>query len=270
MCGRYASSRKPEDLAGLFDVVAWDPTETLAQNWNIGPTDPVYAVLDRVPKGEGGGGAARSASDRGGGRATGGRHLRTLRWGLVPSWAKTPGSGAKMINARAETIHEKPAFRRPFTARRCLIPADGYYEWFTPDVPPGTPKSRVKKQPYFITPADGSVMAMAGLYEFWRDRDIPSEDPAAWWTTCTIVTVAAEPALASIHDRMPLVLPPDRWGAWLDPALTDPNEARALLAPPPPGLMEARPVAPAVGNIRNNGPELTRELTPGSEPDGLF
>lgn len=254
MCGRYASSRKPEDLAGLFDVAAWDPTEALAQNWNIGPTDPVYAVLDRVPKGE---------SEKV-------RQLRALRWGLVPSWAKTPASGVKMINARAETLHEKPAFRRPFAARRCLIPADGYYEWFTPDIPPGTPKSKVKKQPFFITPADGSVLAMAGLYEFWRDRDIPSEDPAAWWTTCTIVTVAAEPALASIHDRMPLALPRDRWDDWLDPALTDPEEARALLAPPPPGLMEARPVAPAVGNIRNNGPELTRELTPGLEPDGLF
>ena len=250
MCGRYASSRKPEDLVGLFDAVAWDPTETLAQNWNIGPTDPVYAVLERAPKGEG--------------EVV--RQLRALRWGLVPSWAKSPGSGVKMINARAETAHEKPAYRRSLAARRCLLPADGYYEWFTPEVPPGTPKSRIKKQPYFITPADGSVMAMAGLYEFWRNRDIPSDDPAAWLCTCTVVTTAAEPALAPIHDRMPLVLRPDRWDDWLDPGLTDPEEARALLAPPPPGLLEARPVGPAVGNIRNNGPELTREL----EPDGLF
>ena len=268
MCGRYASSRKPEDLVGLFDAVAWDPTEALAQNWNIGPTDPVYAVLERVPRGEESGPL---------------RQLRTLRWGLVPSWAKSPGSGVKMINARAETVHEKPAYRRPLAARRCLLPADGYYEWASPspdhhpstrrfapqnspEATPGTPKSRVKKQPYFITPADGSVMAMAGLYEFWRDRDIASEDPAAWLCTCTIITTAAEPALASIHDRMPLVLRPDRWDAWLDPALTDPDEARALLAPPPPGLLEARPVGPAVGNIRNNGPELTREPA----PDGLF
>ena len=251
MCGRYASSRKPEDLVGLFDAVAWDPTETLAQNWNIGPTDPVYAVLERARKGEEGGPA---------------RQLRTLRWGLVPSWAKSPGSAVKMINARAETAHEKPAYRRSLAARRCLLPADGYYEWFTPDVAAGTPKSRIKKQPYFITPADGSVMAMAGLYEFWRNRDIPSDDPAAWLCTCTVVTTAAEPALAPIHDRMPLVLRPDRWDDWLDPGLTDPEEARALLAPPPPGLLEARPVGPAVGNIRNNGPELTREPA----PDGLF
>ncbi|WP_042405345.1 SOS response-associated peptidase [Streptacidiphilus carbonis] len=251
MCGRYASSRKPEDLVGLFDVASWDPTEALAQNWNIGPTDPVYAVLDRAVRGE---------------HPEPVRQLRTLRWGLVPSWAKDARGGARMINARVEGIQEKPSFRKALAKRRCLIPADGYYEWFTPEVPPGTPKSRIRKQPHFITPADGSVLAMAGLYEFWRDRGVPDDDPAAWLCTCTIVTTAAEPALAAIHDRMPLRLLPEHWDAWLDPALDDADEARALLAPPPPGLMEARPVSPAVGNIRNNGPELIRPL----EPDGLF
>jgi putative SOS response-associated peptidase YedK len=243
MCGRFVSSRKPEDLVQLFDVARWEPAEALAQDWNVSPTKSVYAVLDRPVKGEGPAPV---------------RQLRTLRWGLVPSWAKSPEAAVKMINARAETVHDKPSYRQPFAARRCLIPADGYYEWASPS-----------KQPYFVTLADGSVMAMAGLYEFWRDRTVPAQDPGAWWCTCTVVTTAAEPALASIHERMPLVLPPERWDAWLDPSLTDPDEARTLLAPPPPGLMEARPVSAAVGSFRNNGPELLLRVEP-EQPMLLF
>lgn len=115
MCGRYAASRKPEDLVGLFDVRQWDPEEALAPNWNVAPTDTTYAVLERP--------------DKETGEVV--RQLRTLRWGLVPGWAKSPDVGVKMINARAETVHEKASFRRPFAARRCLLPADGYYEWVT-------------------------------------------------------------------------------------------------------------------------------------------
>lgn len=257
MCGRYAASRKPEDLVELFGVARWDATEALAPDWNVAPTKPVYAVLERAVKEQG---------------PEPVRQLRTLRWGLVPFSAASPDVGVRMINARAETLHEKPAYRRPFAARRCLLPADGYYEWFTPPVAPGTPKSRVRKQPYFITPRDGSVMAMAGLYEFWRDRSVPADDPAAWWCTCAVVTTAAEPDLARIHERMPLVLQPGSWDAWLDPALTDPDEVRTLLAPPPPGLLEARPISPDVGNIRNNSPELQLrvEAEPTQEPATLF
>ena len=109
------------------------------------------------------------------------RQLRVLRWGLVPSWAKTPEGAAEMINARAETVHEKPSFRRPFAARRCLLPADGYYEWVTGpqerQLEEQGKRKRPRKQPYFVTPADGSVMAMAGLYEFWRDRTLPDDHP---------------------------------------------------------------------------------------------
>jgi putative SOS response-associated peptidase YedK len=254
MCGRFVASRKPEDLVQLFDVARWDPVEALAQDWNVGPTKSVHAVLDRPLKDQG---------------PSPVRQLRTLRWGLVPSWAKSPEAAVKMINARAETVHDKPSYRRSFAARRCLVPADGYYEWATSESEPGTPKSRIKKQPYFIAPADGSVMAMAGLYEFWRDRTVPEQDPAAWWCTCTVVTTAAEPALAPIHERMPLVLPPDRWDAWLNPALTDPDQARLLLAPPPPGGLEARPVSSAVGSVRNNGPELLLPVEP-ERPMQLF
>ncbi|MCX4660207.1 SOS response-associated peptidase [Streptomyces uncialis] len=275
MCGRYASSRRPEDLAGIFGITAWEPTETLAPDWNVAPTKEVFAVLDRPVK---------DAEDP---RPV--RQLRTLKWGLVPSWAKTPEGAARMINARAETVHEKPSFRRPFTARRCLLPADGYYEWVTAaaerELEVEGRKKRPRKQPYFVTPADGSVFAMAGLYEFWRDRTLPDEHPLAWWVTCTIITTEAETTplagaagdgdgdgpgtLAEIHPRMPLMLTPDRWDAWLDPARTDPGEVRALLEPPPTGLLRAYPVGTAVSNVRNNGPELLTELD-GPEEATLF
>ncbi|MFF4161110.1 SOS response-associated peptidase [Streptomyces sp. NPDC001678] len=267
MCGRYAASRRPEDLAGLFEVEKWVPEETLAPDWNVAPTKSVYAVLERPLK---------DAADR---RPV--RQLRALRWGLVPSWAKTPEGAAKLINARAETVHEKPSFRRAFESRRCLLPADGYYEWVTGaqerELEEKGRRKRARKQPYFVTPVDGSVMAMAGVYEFWRDPTLPPDHPRAWWATCSVITteaetepfamaapsVSAEPgpsSLAEIHPRMPLLLTPDRWDAWLDPARTDPEELRALLAPPPPGLVRAYPVATAVSDVRNNGPELLTEL----------
>ncbi|CAM5411013.1 hypothetical protein SABIM44S_01765 [Streptomyces abikoensis] len=252
---------------GLFGVEKWEPSEALAPDWNVAPTKSVYAVLERPLK---------DAGDR---RPV--RQLRPLRWGLVPSWAKSPEGAAKMINARSETVHEKPSYRRAFEARRCLIPADGYYEWVTGaaerELEEKGRKKRTRKQPYFVTPADGSVMAMAGLYEFWRDPTLPPDHPQAWWATCTVLTTEAEarpfarpegvPApeggprsLAEIHPRMPLVLPPDRWAAWLDPGRTDPEELRGLLAPPPAGSVRAYPVTTAVSDVRNNGPELVKEL----------
>ncbi|PNE39035.1 SOS response-associated peptidase [Streptomyces noursei] len=276
MCGRYAASRQPEDLVGIFDVQQWQPTETLAPSWNIAPTANVQAVLERPLKGE-----AAAAFPPGPVR-----QLRTLKWGLVPSWAKSPEGAARMINARAETVHEKPSFRQAFATRRCLLPGDGYFEWVTGaaerELEEQGRKKRPRKQPYFVTPADGSVMAMAGLYEFWRDRTLPGDHPLAWWVTCTVVTTEAETTplawatgddgprtLADIHPRMPLVLPPDRWDAWLDPARTDPDDLRALLSPPPPGLMRAHPVPTGVSNVRNNGPELVTELE-GPEVGTLF
>ncbi|MFF2807494.1 SOS response-associated peptidase [Streptomyces sp. NPDC058000] len=276
MCGRYAASRQPEDLVGIFGVQQWEPTESLAPSWNVAPTDNVQVVLERPLKGE-----AAAAFPPGPVR-----QLRTLKWGLVPAWAKSPEGAARMINARSETVHEKPSFRQAFAARRCLLPGDGYFEWVTGSAERQLEeqgrKKRPRKQPYFVTPADGSVMAMAGLYEFWRDRTLPGDHPLAWWVTCTVVTTEAETtplagagggegpqSLAEIHPRMPLLLPPDRWNAWLDPARTDPDDLRALLAPPPSGLLRAHPVPTDVSNVRNNGPELVTELD-GPEVGTLF
>jgi putative SOS response-associated peptidase YedK len=271
MCGRYAASRRPEDLAGVFEIEKWEPEETLAPDYNVAPTKEVHVVLDRPLK---------DADDR---RPV--RQLRKLKWGLVPSWAKSPEGAARMINARAESVHEKPSYRRAFAARRCILPADGYYEWVTGkqerDLEVEGKKKRPRKQPYFVLPADGSVFAMAGLYEFWRDRTLPDDHPQAWWATCSVITTEAEKtplavapadgphALADIHPRMPLMLTPDRWDAWLDPARTDLDDLRPLLDPPPAGLMRAYPVSTAVSNVRNNGPELLKELE-GPEEGTLF
>ncbi|MEU6388655.1 SOS response-associated peptidase [Streptomyces sp. NPDC046939] len=271
MCGRYASSRGPEDLAAIFEIEKWEPEEGYEPDYNVAPTKEVYAVLDRPVK---------DADDP---RPV--RQLRKLRWGLVPSWAKTPEGAARMINARAETVHEKPSYRRAFAARRCVLPADGYYEWVTGErereLEVEGKRKRPRKQPYFVTPADGSVFAMAGLYEFWRDRTLADDHPLAWWVTCSVITTEAESAplgvapeggprsLADIHPRMPLMLTPDRWDAWLDPGLSDVESARALLAPPPGGLMRAYPVSTAVSNVRNNGAELVKEID-GPEEGTLF
>lgn len=243
MCGRYAASRRPEDLVEEFEVTL-TPGRALPASYNVAPTDSVYAVLERAPR-----------EDR---DAPPVRQLRTLRWGLVPSWAKTAAIGAKMINARLETVAEKPAFRKAFATRRTLLPADGYYEWYG--------EQRGRKQPYFIRPSDGGVLAMAGLYEFWRDPAKGDEDPDAWLSTCTVITTSATDDLGRIHDRMPMLVQPPRYGEWLDPAIADADRLRALLVPAAPGLLTAFPVSAEVNSVRNNGPHLVEPLGPEPVP----
>ncbi|MEU6809942.1 SOS response-associated peptidase [Streptomyces sp. NPDC046831] len=246
MCGRYVSTRRPDDLVQHFGVSEWHPEEKLAPSWNVAPTDDVYAVLERTP--------------RGGDDAPARRQLRPVRWGLVPSWAKDVRIGSRLINARVETLHEKPAFRGAFARRRCLLPADGFYEWQQARTEGA---GRTRKQPYFIHPEDDRVMALAGLYEYWRDpRVARDDDPAAWLITCTIVTTEATDAAGRVHPRMPLALSPDHYDAWLDPHHEDPAALRALLTQPADGHLDARPVSPAVNNVRNNGPQLLEEATP--------
>ena len=192
------------------------------------------------------------------------RTLRMVRWGLVPSWAKDVKGGARMINARSETAGEKPAFRRALNARRCLIPADGWYEW---------QRGKDHKQPYYTHYIDGSSLAMAGLWEYWKPKDDPDGEYPDGLVTATVLTAAAVGPLAQVHDRMPLVLAPSAWDAWLDPDTgADDPAVSGLLVPPPPELvaaMEIRPVGVAVNNVRNNGAELLAPLPPEEVPAPL-
>jgi len=156
------------------------------------------------------------------------------------------------------TVHEKPAFRRPFASRRCLLPADGYFEWYSTDQK--TKAGKPLKQPFFIRPADGGVLAMAGLYEIWRDPTREEDDPMRFLWSCTVITTTAEDAVGHIHDRMPLMVERDRWAAWLDPATAGVDDLLGLLVPAAPGRLEAYPVSTAVNSVRNNGPELLDPL----------
>jgi putative SOS response-associated peptidase YedK len=245
MCGRYASSRRPEDLVEEFEIDKVEVAEPLPPDYNVAPTKQVYAVVQRPtdPQDEHG------ASER---------QLRSVRWGLVPFWAKDPSVGNKMINARMETVHEKPAYRRPFASRRCLLPADGYFEWYATEQK--TKAGKPVKQPFFIHPADGGVLAMAGLYEVWRDKTRDDDDPRRFLWSCTVITTSAEDSVGHIHDRMPLMVERDRWASWLDPAVHDPDTLKQLLVPAAPGRLEAYPVSTAVNSVRNNGPELLDAL----------
>ncbi|MFT4263949.1 MAG: SOS response-associated peptidase [Nocardioides sp.] len=232
MCGRYASSKSAGELAGEFDIDELRLALDLPASWNVAPTDEVYIVAERPPRSADGEPEARE------------RQLRSARWGLVPSWSKDASGGARMINARAESVAEKPAFRRAFAARRCLVPADGYYEWYTCE--------NGSKQPFYIHPTDGRSLAMAGLYEIWCDPRAPEGEGFLW--SCTVITTSATDALGRLHDRMPLLVEPEHWAAWLGagPGALD------LLSPAT--HLEAWPVSPAVGNVRNNGPELVEPL----------
>jgi len=221
VCGRYASSRDAAELASHFGVTV-EPEERLAPSWNVAPTDPVAVVLER----------------------DGQRRLQVVRWGLVPSWAKDAKGAARLINARSETLASKPAFRAAYARRRCLVPADGYYEW-----------QRVGsgKQPWYLSPREPGPLAMAGLYEVWKHPE-----DQRWLWTCTVVTTAAADDTGHIHDRTPLLVPRAAWQTWLDPEVPDPGQE--LLVPGVAGVLDAWEVGPAVGNVRHDTPELITPL----------
>lgn len=244
MCGRYASSNEQASLVTEFEVTV-PPTAELAPDYNVAPTKQVYAVLDRVV----GAGSERLLAD--------------VRWGLVPSWAKDPGIGSRTINARVETAASKPSFRSAWARRRAILPADGYYEWHTPTDGPRQAKGKPLKQPYFIRRSDGATLAMAGLYELWRDRSVTDPDaPGAWlWTAC-VLTTAATDDLGRIHDRMPIAVASESWDRWLDPAFS--GDPHRLLDPAATArALRAYPVSTAVNSVRNNGPELLAPLPTG-------
>lgn len=249
MCGRYAASRSADDLVEELDVEHVDDTGAAAvppgglpPDYNVAPTKQVSAVVHRP--------LHRGAEPV--------RRLVSLRWGLVPSWAKDPGIGSRMINARVETVAEKPAFKRALAARRCLLPADGYYEWY-PTQRRGK-GGKPLKQPFFVRPHGGGLVTMAGLYEIWRDRGKEADDPSAWMWSCTVLTTTATGPAGEVHDRMPLLVDRDAWPAWLDPGQSDPGRLLDLLVPATPGRLEAYPVSTDVNDVRINGPELVEPL----------
>ena len=254
MCGRYASSSRPEDLVEEFDVdedrtgervrsILVTPQRPPAgqPDFNMAPTKAAPVVLTRAGRGD------PDADPT--------RQLRLLTWGLVPSWSRDVKVGLRMTNARSESLLGKSSFARAAASRRCLVPADGWYEW---QVSPTAvdAKGKPRKQPFFIHRSDGGPMAMAGLYEFWRDRSLAEDDPDAWLATYTIITTAAEPGLDRIHDRQPLVLERADWDDWLDPTVTDPARVKAHLEFSGPGRFDAYPVSTAVSSSRNNGAQL--------------
>jgi putative SOS response-associated peptidase YedK len=234
MCGRFVSSSPPDELAKYFDVEAVAES-VLEPSFNVAPSQDVYVVVE-----------------------TGGlRRLDTFRWGLVPFWAKDPSTGNKMINARVESIAGKSAYKRSFQKRRCIIPADGFYEW--KKVP-----GQKAKQPYFIHRVDGEPMAFAGLWEIWRPPE-DTERTSDPLRSCTIITGKPNEKIAEIHDRMPVMLPPSAWEAWLDRDNGDLEALGKLLVPVPASLLDLHPVSRAVNNVQDNGPEL---IDPAPEDPG--
>jgi len=218
MCGRFTLRAPASVVAEQFGVLDAEP---LRPRYNIAPTQPV-AVVRRGPK----------STDAP-------RQLVMLRWGLVPSWAKDPKIGNRLINARAETVAEKPAFRSALRRRRCLVAADGFYEWR---------QAGKARQPYFIHLVDDRPFAFAGLWELWEGPDHTVLE------TCALITTEANALMASIHDRMPVILSPDDYALWLDPAIQDPKELQPLLRPYPSEAMAAHPVSTHVNNPRNDDP----------------
>ncbi len=218
MCGRFTLRTKPREWAEVFAVVRqlegeWQPA------YNIAPTQNVVCVRDRDE-----------------------RELFKARWGLIPSWAKDAKIGNSCINARVETVDTQPAFRSAFKKRRCLVMANGFYEW-----------RRGVKQPHFISLKSGEQMAFAGLWEFWKSPDGPVE-------SCTICTTEANEMMSELHDRMPVILPRPIVDHWLDPTVNDVDELKPMLRQFPADEMQAWPVGKVVGNVRNQGPELMERV----------
>jgi putative SOS response-associated peptidase YedK len=215
----------PSTIAAIFDAEPPDgATVDFRPRYNLAPTDPLLIVV---------------GGDEG-------RRVGSVRWGLIPSWAARAADGARMINARAETVATSPAFRAAFLRRRCIVPADGFYEW---DRVGGT------RQPWLLRPPGDGVLAMAGLWSTWRDPATGLRVPSA-----AVITTVANGPVGRIHDRMPVLLARDAWARWLDPATPDPTELLGLLVPAPDDVLAMVPVSRAVNSVRNDGPHLVEPV----------
>jgi putative SOS response-associated peptidase YedK len=244
MCGRYVSVRSNEDLTEEFDAVDATNDEWTAPNYNVAPTDPVRVVVNRPLRDENGTPAKQPT-----------RQLRVASWGLVPAWSKDRKTQGRMFNARVEGVATTNAFRRAYAKRRCLVPADGWYEWQLVDA---------RKQPIYMAPEDGHSIAFAGLYEFWGGNGEKT------LTTCTIITAPAAGVLTEIHHRMPLALPRASWARWLDPTVDDPADLLTSWDEAAGEQLELRPVATLVNKVDNNGPDLLDRVEPAVEEQRLF
>lgn len=229
MCGRFVLNATPEEIRELFGYTeeTWFPAR-----FNIAPTQPIGVV--RLVAGK--------------------RHFSMMRWGLVPSWVQDPSTYTLLVNARAESLYGRPAFRDAIRYRRCLIPASGFYEW---------KRGGKASRPYYLPPSAGGVVAFAGLHETWADRDGRTIDSAC------IITVPANRETAAIHDRMPAVIRPEDFDTWLSPGELPPAVVESLLAPPPDDFFAPVPVGPRVNAAANDGPDLILQFDepPRTEPE---
>lgn len=233
MCGRMTQQRPTSELAEIFE--AEDLVDAPGGRFNVAPTDDAAVVVQR--------------DDR--------RAITAYRWGLIPHWSETPNTGNRMFNARAESLDRNPAFRYAFSKRRCLVPADAFYEW---------QKVGKIRQPYAFQRRDGRPMALAGLWAGWKD-----EDTGEIIRSFTIVTTSANDDVAPVHDRMPVVIPESAWDRWLDPTRTEGAalaELKGLLVPADEAWLEAYPVSRRVNDVRNDGPELVEPLPADELPAG--
>ncbi|MEO5320478.1 SOS response-associated peptidase [Arthrobacter sp. CC3] len=229
MCGRYVMSKATGDLLSKFDAKEIEGTPP-APSWNVAPTQDVPIIAERLDEG---------AFDR---------RLLIARWGLVPSWAKDLKIGSRLINARSESILEKPSFRKAAVKRRAVIPAEGYYEWQKTE--------DGKKIPNYLYSETDDVLAFAGLYEFWPDPTLPEDDPGRWLLSCTVLTTTSHDTLGHVHDRAPVIVPPAMYADWLNPGTTDKDAVQRLLNGIPEPVLTPRVVSDRVNSVRNDGPEL--------------
>ncbi|NVO13168.1 MAG: SOS response-associated peptidase [Rhodoplanes sp.] len=234
MCGRYAITSSPEAIRALF---RYGEQPNFPPRHNVAPTQPVPVVR----------------------LADGVRQFALLRWGLIPAWVKDPRGFSLLINARGESVCDKPAFRNAMKRRRCLLPADGFFEWQATGGPTGPEGPKGSKRPFFIRKRGGGALAFAGLWEAWMGPNGEEME-----TVC-IVTTRANHTLAPIHDRMPVIVPPEGFDLWLDADHVDALTASALIAPAPDGLLEAWEVSTAVNRTANDSPDLLARLTPAAD-----
>lgn len=262
MCGRFVSASSPETIAEYFGAAFGG--DALGDNFNVAPTNDVYGVIAEPPSPtppE----AAPEASEASEAWYEDGRRLEVFHWGLIPSWAKDRKIGAKMINARAETLADKPAFKGVFRKHRCIIPMDGFYEWqAATENSPLDAKGKPRKQPMFIHRVDDEPLAVAGLWARWKGPAADGESGADLWLhSATVVTTSANATMRPVHDRMPVILPRSAWSEWLDPEMHDTERLSELLIPAADDILTMHPVSYDVNNVRNKGAELVDAVAVG-------